>query len=65
MYLFEELVKYKCGSNGINILKLLVGKEHVSEFVLAEQMEININELRIMLYKLTEDNLIVQLVLGY
>jgi transcription initiation factor TFIIE subunit alpha len=58
MYLFEELVKDKCGATCIKILKLLEGKENVSEFKLSEQLDMNINELRILLYKLTEDNLI-------
>ena len=58
MHLFEELVKDKCGPNGVKILRLLEDKENVSEFVLSEKIDININELRILLYKLTEDNLI-------
>jgi len=58
MYLFEELVKDIGGSACIKILKLLEGKENVSEFVLAENMDMNINELRTYLYKLSEKNLI-------
>ena len=59
MHLFEELVKDVCGPNGIKILKLLEGKENVSEFTLAENLDMNINELRTLLYKLTEHNLIL------
>ena len=59
--LFEEIVKEKCGPSGIKLLDLLIGKEDVSEFDLAEKMDININELRIMIYKLTEDNLITSI----
>ncbi len=58
MHLFEELVKDVCGPSGIRILKLLEGKENVSEFTLAENMDMNINELRTYLYKLSEHNLI-------
>lgn len=58
MHLFEELVKDVCGPAGIRILKLLEGKENVSEFILAENMDMNINELRTYLYKLSEHNLI-------
>jgi transcription factor E len=61
MHLFEELVKNVCGSNGISILKLLEGKENVSEFILAENLDMNINELRTLLYKLTEHNLITSI----
>ena len=61
MYLFEELVKEKCGNDGVKILKLLEGKENVSEFKISEDLDININELRILLYKLTEDNLITSI----
>ena len=58
MHLFEELVREKCGSNGVKLLKVLEGKENVSEFKISEDIEININELRIILYKFTEDNLV-------
>ena len=58
MHLFEDLVKEVCGPNCVKILKLLEGKENVSEFTLAENLDMNINELRTMLYKLTEHNLI-------
>src|SRR3990167_11294927 len=58
MYLFEDLVREICGPASIKILKLLEGKENVSEFVLAENLDMNINELRTYLYKLSENNLI-------
>ena len=61
MHLFEELVKEKCGNDGVKILKLLEGKENVSEFKISEDLDMNINELRILLYKLTEDNLITSI----
>lgn len=59
MHLFEELVKEKCGNDGVKILKLLEGKENVSEFKISDDINMNINELRAILYKLTEDNLII------
>jgi len=58
MHLFEELVKDVAGPASVRILKLLEGKENVSEFILAENMDMNINELRTYLYKLSEHNLI-------
>jgi|SRR3989344_1158158 len=58
MYLFEELFREKCGPAGIKILKLLEGKENISEFILSDQLDMNINELRTYLYKLSESNLI-------
>tara|TARA_Y100000034_G_C6905797_1_gene420240 strand:- start:3748 stop:4638 length:891 start_codon:yes stop_codon:yes gene_type:complete len=61
MHLFEELAREVCGPNCVKILKLLEGKENVSEFILSEQMEMNINELRTMLYKLTEKNLLTSI----
>lgn len=61
MHLFEELVREKCGNDGVKILKLLEGKENVSEFKISEDLDMNINELRILLYKLTEDNLITSI----
>src|SRR3989344_982403 len=58
MYLFKELVKEICGPASIKILELLEGKENVSEFILAENLDMNINELRTYLYKLSGNNLI-------
>ena len=61
MHLFEELIKESCGPGCVKILYALEGKEHVSEFLLAEKLDMHINELRIMLYKLTEYNLITSI----
>jgi len=58
MHLFEELVKEKCNNDCVKVLHALEGKEDVSEFKLSDQLNMNINELRILLYKLTENNLV-------
>ena len=47
MHLFEELVKDTCGPNCIKILRLLEGKENVSEFNLSEDMDMNINGIKL------------------
>ena len=58
LHLINELVREVAGPNGVKVVELLEGKENVSEFILSEQMEMNINELRTILYKLTEHNLL-------
>ncbi|MFH1840304.1 MAG: hypothetical protein ABH849_04095 [Nanoarchaeota archaeon] len=53
------LVSYVAGEFGIEVTKHIVeGKENVSEFLIAEKMELSINEVRQILYRLQEQNLI-------
>ncbi|MBU3941163.1 MAG: hypothetical protein KKH88_04510 [Nanoarchaeota archaeon] len=55
----DKLVTYVAGEIGIEIIKHMVeGKENVSEFLIAEKMEMSINEVRQVLYRLQEQNLI-------
>jgi len=53
------LVSYVAGEFGIEVTKHIVeGKENVSEFLIAEKMELSINQVRQILYRLQEQNLI-------
>ena len=55
----DRLVSYIAGDYGIEITKHIVeGKENVSEFLIAERMEMSINEVRKVIYRLQEQNLI-------
>jgi len=55
----DKLVTYVAGELGIEITKHIVeGKENVSEFLIAERMQMSINEVRQVLYRLQEQNLI-------
>ena len=59
MPLFEDLVKETCGSSCIKLIKIMEVKDNISEFDLAEKMKINVNEMRTLLYKLSEKNLVL------
>ena len=55
----DKLVTYVAGELGIEITKHIAeGRENVSEFLIAEKMEMSINEVRQVLYRLQEQNLI-------
>src|SRR3989344_4154143 len=58
MPLFEDLVKSICGPNCVKLVKIMEVKDNISEFDLADEMKINVNEMRSMLYKLSEHNLV-------
>lgn len=46
------------GVHAMPIITFLKGKEKISEFIIAEELEIEINEARNILYKLLEHNLV-------
>lgn len=55
----DRLVSYIAGESGIEVTKHIAeGRENVSEFLIAEKMELSINEVRQILYRLQEQNLI-------
>jgi len=54
----EDVVREVSGDNVIPLVKLLKNKTNVSEFVLAEKLEIEINSVRNMLYRLYQANLV-------
>src|SRR3989344_5406939 len=53
-----ELIKAVAGSDVIPLIELLKDKENVSEFKLAEKLKITVNQVRNMLYRLAENNLV-------
>ena len=56
--LIEELVREVAGDDVIPLVRLILGKENVSEFKIAEKMNITVNQVRNMLYRLNEHNLV-------
>lgn len=56
--LIYDLVEDIAGEEIIPLIDLLWGKEHVSEFKLADKLEITVNKVRNMLYKLHSHNLV-------
>ena len=56
--LIFNLVKQVAGSDTIALFELLKGRKNVSEFKIAEKMGISVNQVRNMLYRLQEFNLV-------
>jgi len=56
--LIYDLVEEIAGKDVIPLIDLLWGKENVSEFKLADKLEITVNLVRNMLYKLNSHNLV-------
>ena len=56
--LMEELVKEVAGDDVLALLRLILGKSNVSEFKIAEKLNITVNQVRNMLYRLNEHNLV-------
>ncbi len=56
--LIEELVKEVAGEDVIILVRLILGKENVSEFKIAEKLNTTVNQVRNMLYRLNEHNLV-------
>ncbi len=54
----EELVLGLIGEEVIPLVKLLISKQNYSEFKLAEQLNVNVNYVRNLLYKLGSYNLV-------
>src|SRR3989338_7376171 len=55
--LVDNTVREVAGEDALPIVDYLKNKKNVSEFIIAEKMEIHINILRNTLYKLFESNL--------
>lgn len=55
----EEVIKKTIGDDTIPVVRVLYGKENVSEFKLAEKLNISINNVRNLLYRLDEHNLVI------
>lgn len=56
--LIEDLVKELAGEDTIELVRILMFKKNVSEFKLAEDLKINVNRVRNMLYRLASHNLV-------
>ncbi len=56
--LTEEVVTELVGEHALPIIGFLKGKTKISEFIIAEELEMEINETRNILYKLLEHNIV-------
>jgi transcription factor E len=56
--LLHDLVEELAGENTGRIVEILFGKKNVNEFLIAKKMELTINQVRNILYKLSADNLV-------
>lgn len=56
--LLHDVVSDIAGKTGSDILELLVGKKHVNEFILAKKLKLTINQIRNILYKLSNYSLV-------
>ena len=54
----KELVQGIAGEKGVNLVFLIKDKQNVSEFKIAEKMNITVNEVRNVLYRLQDRNLV-------
>lgn len=54
----EGLVKELAGEDTIKVFKLLQNRRNVSEFKIAEKLNLTVNEVRNLLYKMNEYNLV-------
>ncbi|MDD5331415.1 MAG: hypothetical protein PHE43_01150 [Candidatus Nanoarchaeia archaeon] len=54
----EELIREVAGPDVIPLVLLLKGKENVSEIKLAEKLNLSVNQVRNMLYRINEFNLV-------
>lgn len=56
--LLENIVAEIAGKQGIEIIKLIFGKRDVNEFIIAKKLNLTINQVRNILYKLSNFNLV-------
>ncbi len=56
--MIEEVVTELVGEDAVPIVNFLEGKSSVSEFIVAEELDMEIHEARKLLYKLLEENLV-------
>ena len=54
----REIIAEIAGKDVIDLVELIKGKEHVSEFKIAEKLNITVNQVRNMLYRLYSYNLV-------
>jgi len=58
MQLMEKIVTEVVGEEALPIINYLHGKTRISEFVIVEELDIEIHRTRFLLYKLLEQNLV-------
>ena len=56
--LLHDLVEEMAGENAGRIVDILFGKKDINEFLIAKKMELTINQVRNILYKLSADGLV-------
>lgn len=56
--LIEELVSNLAGPDTIELVRNLMYKENISEFILADELKLSVNQIRNMLYRLMNHNLV-------
>ena len=56
--MLDSLIKKLCGQDTIPLVHELINKKKVNEFKLADDLDININQIRNMLYRLHAHNLV-------
>ncbi len=56
--LIEEVVKELVGEDALTIVYYLIGRTKVSEFVIAQELDLEIHKARNLLYKLFEQNIL-------
>ncbi len=54
----KEVITELCGEEALPVVDFLIGKENVSEFIIVDALQMSINELRNILYKLEKLGLI-------
>ena len=55
----NSLLKQIAGDEGVSLVEYIRGKENVSEFKIADKLKSTVNEIRSVLYKLQENNLVI------
>lgn len=55
----NTLLKQIAGDEGVSLVEYIRGKENVSEFKIADKLRSTVNEVRSILYKLQENNLVI------
>ncbi|MDP1728944.1 MAG: hypothetical protein Q8L27_01935 [archaeon] len=55
----KELIREVVGPDGVPLVEIILKKENVSEFKIAEKLKITVNQVRNILYRLQDHNLVL------
>ena len=58
LQILENFVNEVAGKDAVKLVSLMKEQENISEFTLAEDLKLSINQVRNLLYKLNEHNLV-------